>query len=202
MVKTLKTHDLRAGQAKQGDSSKGTLQRNPQICKGTARAGQGCGAPGIARGGRARVTAAVNSWLLCTRSVRARDDTGVGTGSPGRVRKAGGRRRRAQVASEAGGVAGKAWRRGRGGACSFFCSTTRRRCAGRALRAACAGAACVLFVVGRKLRARPMWRCEPDAPSPGATRRRAGRRGCLVVRLARGPRAVGLLLPRRPSMIG
>ena len=32
-----------------------------------------------------------------------------------------------------------------------YCSTTRRCCAGQALRAACACAACCLFVVGRKL---------------------------------------------------
>ena len=55
-------------------------------------------APCSVRGGRARLAVALNSWLLCTRSVRARDHTGVGTGSPGRVRKAAARGGRARVA--------------------------------------------------------------------------------------------------------
>ena len=76
------------------------------------------GAPCSALCAMVRVAVAVNSWLLCTRAVRAREHTGVGTGSPG----AQGRRQccRAHSAGEAGGGAGEAWRRGLGGACSVL----------------------------------------------------------------------------------
>ena len=53
MIRTRKTHDLRAGQAKQGDSSKGTRQRTPQICKGHRTHGKGRERSGPAAGQRA-----------------------------------------------------------------------------------------------------------------------------------------------------
>ena len=107
-------------------------------------------APCSVRGGRARLAVALNSWLLCTRSVRARDHTGVGTGSPGRMGKAGGH------------VVGRRWRAMSvaaqvklgvevGQAHVVYCSTTRRCCAGHARRAACVCAACFRVVVRRKL---------------------------------------------------
>ena len=157
MTRTRKTHDLRAGQSKQGDSSKGTRQRTPQICKGHRTHGKGRERSGPAAGQRAPREGMRGSSgeLLAVLHTIGQSAVAHGSWSGFTGTQACGRcEARPGAAGEAGDSAAQA----RSGVEVWvvrvvYCSTTRRQSAGRILHAACASSACCLFVVGRKLHA-------------------------------------------------